>query len=240
MRKIYLLAIFVATITASCDFMFKKTIHGNGNLTSEQRTVNNTDRIKSLGNFNIDIVQGSPSSVKIEADANLIPYILTENREGRLIIHAKEGYNLASDNKIKVTVTTGKLEEAEIDGSGNINGVGKFTGADHLKISIVGSGNITLDMNTPKIESSISGTGNITLSGETQNSKIEIAGVGNYKAEDLLSENVEIHIAGSGDARVYAASDLDIHIAGSGNVYYKGDASVKQDIAGSGKIRKEE
>jgi len=239
MRKIYLLAIFVATITASCDLMFRKTVHGNGNLTSEQRTATNTDRIKSTGNFNIDIVQGAPASVKIEADENLLPYILTENREDRLIIHTREGYNLSSNNKIKVTVTTDRLQEVELNGSGNVNGVGKFSGADHLKISVAGSGNINLNTNTPEVESSIAGTGNITLSGETKNSKIEIAGVGDYKAGDLMSENVEIHIAGSGNARVYAENNLDIHIAGSGDVSYKGNASVKQDIAGSGKIRKE-
>src|SRR5919199_227652 len=101
MRKVYLLLLFVATVAASCDFMFRKTVHGNGNLTSQQRTVNTTERIKSMGNFNIDIVQGSPSSVKIEADENLIPYIMTENREGRLVIRTREGYNLSSNNKIK-------------------------------------------------------------------------------------------------------------------------------------------
>lgn len=230
----------MASLTTSCDLMFRKTVHGNGNLTSQQRTVSNTERIKSMGNFNIDIVQGSPSSVKIEADENLLPYILTENKEGRLVIHAREGYSLSSNNKIKVTVTTDKLAEVELDGSGNVNGIGKFSGTDHLRVSVAGTGDINLSANTPEIESSIAGTGNITLSGETKNSKIEIAGVGDYKAEDLMSENVEIHIAGSGNARVYAENNLDIHIAGSGDVYYKGNASVKQNIAGSGKIRKEE
>jgi hypothetical protein len=240
MRKIFLSALFVAAVTVSCDFVFKKTVHGNGNLTTQQRTVGNTERIKSMGNFNIDIVQGSPSSVKIEADENLMPYILTENSGERLVIHTREGYNLSSENKIKVTVTTDRLEEVELNGSGNVNGVGKFSGADHLKISVAGSGNINLSANTPEVESSIAGTGNITLSGETKKSKIEIAGVGDYKAEDLMSENVEIHIAGSGNARVYAENSLDIHIAGSGDVYYKGNASVKQDIAGSGKIKKQD
>jgi hypothetical protein len=228
----------MVTLTSSCDLVFKKTVHGNGNFSSEERNVNNTERIKSLGNFDIDIVQGSQSSVKIEADENLIPYILTENKEGRLVIRAKEGYNLSSDRKIKLTVTTNKLEEVEIDGSGNVNGVGKFTGSDHLKISVAGSGDITLDANTPSVESSIAGTGNITLSGETKDSKIEIAGVGDYKAENLMSENVEVHIAGSGNARVYAESSLSVNIAGSGNVYYKGNASVKESVAGSGKISK--
>jgi|SRR6478672_9115533 len=240
MRNLFFLGLLIATFATSCDFMFRKTVHGNGTLKTEERNVTNTDKIKSLGNFNVDIIQGSPSSVKIEADENLLPYILTENKDGGLVIRARDGYNLSSDNKIKVTVTTDRLQEVEVDGSGDVNGDGKFTGADHLKISIAGSGNINLNINTPQISSSIAGTGNIALSGETKDSKIEIVGVGNYKAENLLSENVDVHIAGSGNAKVYAENNLSVNIAGSGDVYYKGNASIKQSIAGSGKITKEQ
>jgi hypothetical protein len=238
MRKLGLLVIVIATLSSSCDFVFKKTVHGDGHLTSETRNVNNTDQIKSMGNFNINIVQGSPSSVKVDADDNLMPYIITEDKEGTLVVRTKEGYDLSSDNKIVITVTTDKLQEVEVDGTGDVNGNGKFSGSDHLKISVAGSGNVTLDVNTREIESSIAGTGNITLSGETKNSKIEIAGVGNYKAEDLMSESVEVHIAGSGNARVYAETSLGVDIAGSGDVFYKGNASIKQSVAGSGRISK--
>jgi hypothetical protein len=240
MRKLLLPTLLIITIVTSCDSIFKKNVHGNGNLKSEERNAGNTDKIKSLGNFNVDIVQGSPSSIKIEADENLLPYIVTENKEDKLVIRTKEGYNLSSDNKIQVTVTTDRLDEVEVDGSGNINGTGKFTGEDHLRISVAGTGSVNLNINTPQISSSIAGTGNITLSGETKDSKIEIAGVGNYRAENLLSENVEVHIAGSGNAKVYAENNLSVDIAGSGDVYYKGSANIKQSVAGSGKITKVE
>ena len=239
MRKIYFPILVVAiSISTSCDSIFNKTIHGNGNVSSEQRNSNSTDKIKSYGSFDVVIIQGSTPSVKVEADENLLPYIVTENKNGALVIRAKEHYNLSSDNKIKVTVTTDKLSEVEVAGSGNVRGEGKFTGSDHLKISIAGTGDITLEVNTPEIDSHIAGTGNITLSGETKDSKIEIAGMGDYDAEKLLSESVEIHVAGSGNAKVHAENNLDIHIAGSGNVDYSGNAAVKQDIAGSGKINK--
>lgn len=238
MRKFYLAAFITIIGFTSCDNVFNKTIHGNGNPGSEQRNANGSDKIKSYGSFDVIIVQGSTSSVKVEADENLLPYIITENKDGALVIRAKEHYNLSSDNKIKVTVTTDKLKEVEVAGSGNVTGEGKFIGSDHLKISIAGTGNVTLEVNTPDIDSHIAGTGNITLSGETKDSKIDIAGMGDYDAEKLLSENVEIQVAGSGNAKVHAENNLDIDIAGSGNVDYTGSPNIKQNIAGSGKIRK--
>ena len=117
MRKIYLPVLIAAVIFAGCDNIFNKTIHGNGNLSSEQRNADGSDKIKSYGSFDVIIVQGSTSSVKVEADENLLPYIVTENKDGALVIRPKEHYNLSSDNKIKVTVTTGKLKEVEVAGS---------------------------------------------------------------------------------------------------------------------------
>ena len=67
-----------------------------------------------------------------------------------------------------------------------------------------------------------------------------IAGVGEYRAADLKAENAKVHIAGSGDVKVFAALQLDVNIAGSGSVYYKGSPNVKQKVAGSGEVKKVE
>lgn len=238
MRKLILSVIIGSLfITQSCDLIPFETIHGNGNMGSETRNVGDASRIESRGSFDVEIVKGGSPSVKIYADQNLIQYIITRSENGRLVIRTKEGVELKSDNKIKVTVTTAQLEEVQVDGSGNVSSNDSFEGSDRLKVGIAGSGNIVLAVNTPKVEASIAGSGDINLSGETRDSKIEIAGNGNYKTENLKAENVEIHIAGSGDARVFASESLDIHIAGSGDVYYKGSPTIKQSIAGSGNIQ---
>ncbi len=238
MRKLILSVIISSLfITQSCDLIPFETVHGNGNMGSETRSVGDASRIESRGSFDVEIVKGGSPSIKIDADQNLIPYIITRSENGRLVIRTKEGVELKSDNKIKVTVTTAQLEEVQVDGSGNVSSNDSFEGGNILKVGIAGSGNIVLAVNTPKVEASIAGSGDINLSGETRDSKIEIAGNGNYKTENLKAENVEIHIAGSGNARVYASVNLDIHIAGSGDVYYKGSPAIKQSIAGSGNIQ---
>jgi len=238
MRKLLILAALVITMAnQSCDFINMETIHGNGNVTSETRNVAEANRIQTRGSFDVEIVQGNSASVKIEADANLIPYILTSNKDGKLVIHTKDHVGLQSNNKIKVYVTTPTVEEIELNGSGNVTADSKITGSDHLKLSIAGSGDMKLDVNSPKVESSIAGSGNITITGETRDSKITIAGNGDYKAQDLQAENVEVHIAGSGNARVACSASLDVHIAGSGDIYYKGTPNITQHVAGSGSIK---
>ena len=236
--KILLTAFVVVVAFASCFNPLKKTITGSGNVTSDERSLGSFTEIKCSGSYDVQLTQGDPASVKIETDDNLMPYILFDVDGNELHIHSKDNVSLKPTNKIKLIITTSKVEAFSLSGSGDVATTNKLTGADHLNLDISGAGTMHFDVNTPTIHSNISGTGDIFLTGETRNSKIEIAGNGNYHAEDLKAENASVHIAGSGDARLFADSTLDINIAGVGNVYYKGDASITQNIAGSGKIKK--
>ncbi|MFL9482948.1 head GIN domain-containing protein [Chitinophagaceae bacterium LWZ2-11] len=234
MKNLYLLALATSIIFTGCDY---RTVRGNGNITTETREGYTPNRIKLAGSFDVELTQGPAASVKIEGDANLLSYVVTEQRDGFLVIKTKEHINLSSEHDIKIIITTPKLEEISLTGSGNITGNSKFTDGDRLKVSIAGSGDVSLEANTPKVEASIAGSGSITIKGETKDAVVRISGVGDYKGDSLKAENVEVHIAGSGNVKVFADAKLDVHIAGSGDVYYKGTPSITQHIAGSGGIR---
>ena len=224
-------------IFSGCDLIIGETVRGNGNIISANRQIASANKIKLAGGYDVVLVKGPGASLKIEADDNLMSHIITQNEGGWLVIKSKNHERLVSDTKIKIYITTDVLEAVELAGSGDINGKDKFTGGDHLEIKIAGSGNLDLDINTPSVKAEIAGSGNITLSGETRSQLINIAGHGDYRAENLKAENAEIHIAGSGDVKVFADNKLDVHIAGSGTVYYKGNPSISQHIAGSGEIK---
>jgi hypothetical protein len=234
------IALFFAIALTSCFNPFHETIHGNGHITTSDRNIQSVHGVRCEGSYDVQLTQGSPASVKIETDDNLQRYIITDVGGDGLTIRSKEDVNLDPSNKIRVYITTDRLEEFKLTGSGTVTTQNKFTGGSHLDLDISGSGNMHFDVNSPRIDCSISGSGDMYLSGETKDSKIEIAGSGNYHAEDLMSENVTVKIAGTGNAWLFAESTLNINIAGMGNVSYKGNASVTQNIAGTGKIKKME
>jgi len=240
MKLFYSGAFIVLSAYTSCFNPFQETIHGDGHITTTERNVQSVHEVRCAGSYDVELTQGSPTSVKIETDQNLQSYIVTDVSGDALTIRSKEDVNLDPSGKIKVYITTDRLEAFRLSGSGNITTQNKFTGGSHLDLDISGSGDMHFDVNTPKIECNISGSGNMYLSGETKEAKIEIAGSGNYHAEDLKSENSTVKIAGTGNAWLFAENTLDISIAGMGDVSYKGNASVKQNIAGTGKIRKME
>jgi len=231
-----LLAILV--LFSSCRMFGYKHIKGNGNIITQSRNVGKATKIKLAGSFDVELTPGSVTKVEVVGDDNILPFIFTEEHDGFLVVKSKEHISYNSTEGIKIKVTTPQLENIQLAGTGNIIGQGKFIGSEKLVLKIAGSGDIKLEVNTPKIEADIAGSGSINLTGETKDESIKIAGVGDYLTEGLMAENATVRIAGSGDVKVFASTTLDIHIAGSGTVYYKGNPTVKQKVAGSGDIKK--
>ena len=235
--KQFLTLVLIVVCSTSCVWMGNKKIKGNGMLSTELRSVGATKKIKIAGSINAEITQSTANTVEVKADANLIPYIKTENEDGWLVINTKKGYNLRSDNPIIIVVNTDLLEAVTIAGNGDVKSINKITGGEQLKIKIAGNGNVNLAVNTPKVNATIAGNGNIVLEGETKDAAVDIAGNGDFKAKDLKSENAKVKIAGMGNVYVFASNTLDIHIAGSGDVHYAGNPVVTKKVAGSGTIQ---
>lgn len=239
MKRIIFLLILSGTFAlSSCNLVDYKRVKGNGVIITQTRNVENVHKIKLAGIFDLDITPGTETAVLVEADENLQPYIITKKENGYLVIKLKDYFKLINVSHIKVHVTTDRLEEVVLSGSGNITGKGKFTGADKMKVKVSGIGNLSMEINTPEIEADLTGSGSITLSGETRSANIDISGIGNYNADSLKTETSKVKIAGNGDARVYADRDLNVRILGNGSVLYKGAASITQKITGNGEIKR--
>lgn len=233
------IAFLIISITiASCFGFGGERINGNGVSGSQERSVGNFHSVNAMGSMDVIVSQATSPSIKIEADQNLLEYIETRNNGGTIEIYTKEGYNLDSKSGIKVYAAAPDFKNISVSGSGKINSNGKINSTSTLNANVSGSGDILMEVDAPKIFTQISGSGSSTIKGTTKDFSAHINGSGDVHCFDLLSENTEIDIAGSGNAEVYASKSLDVDIAGGGDVRYKGNPSVKQNISGSGDVRK--
>jgi len=238
MKPTAFLLIACAFLISSCHYVMGKRIHGNGVSGTQERSVGDFSSINAMGSMDVIVSQGASPSIRIEADQNLLEYIETKNNGGTIEIYTREGYNLDPKTNIKVYATAPNFNNIDVSGSGKIKSTGKISSTSHLRTHVSGSGDILLEADAPRIETQISGSGSSTIKGTTKDFSARISGSGDVHCYDLLSENTEIDIAGSGNAEVYASKTLDVDIAGSGDVRYKGNPSVKQNTAGSGGVKK--
>jgi hypothetical protein len=237
MNKI--LPIFVIALVTFNACMFDgPRVKGNGHVVTESKHLGDISGVELDANFDVYLTEGSAADVKIEAEENIIPYIEFRVENGVLNIDTKDDVRLRTHKPVKIYITAPRYNKIEIDGSGNINGQTKITNEEKLRIGVSGSGDLKLDVDAPEIHTNLSGSGDIKLSGLTKKFSGEVTGSGDINAMNLMSEESELQITGSGNIDIYSSVKLAATITGSGDVRYKGDAATNSNITGSGTVKK--
>lgn len=226
--------ILLVMIFASCG---EPCIEGNGTIRSETRTVENFINVTMLGDFEVFIEQSNIYEVVVEGDANLLPYVLTDNRStSTLEIRNANNRCLRGSQPIKVYIKTPDINRVSNAGSGYIRVDNVFN--QKFEVILSGSGEIDcIDIDTYDLIVTLSGSGQLYFSGNTIASDMLISGSGKIKAQDMDSEECKIVVSGSGVAYVFVIDYLNASIPGSGTIYYYGRPStVVRRIDGSGEI----
>lgn len=219
----------------------QKTIEGNGKMTSANRSTSNYDALDLTGSMDVQLVSGTEGNLRIEAEENLLEYIVTDVEGGKLRISTKKGYNLepSRNKEIKIIVPFRDLSEVSLTGSGDIFSSEVIT-ADNFETTITGSGDIKLPVRAKNAGASITGSGDIELSGSGNDFNCKVTGSGDIQAFDFKCERVDAVVIGSGDIHVFATEELRAKIPGAGDIVYKGNPQ-KEDFKtlGVGSISKQ-
>ena len=238
MKQRLLSLILLVSIISSCHFGGGERIRGNGNMKVENRNLSSFDAVYVSGNTDIYVKQDSAFSVRVEADENLMEYIITELDGNTLKIRSKDGANLKSSRSIKVYVSGPSFKYFKASGACDIFSENKITSSEALAIDISGASDVQLELMAPQIEADLSGAGSITLSGQTKDFKVDGSGSTDIKCFDLETENTDIELSGAGNAAVSASVKLDVRVSGAADVRYKGNPTVSQKISGAGSVKK--
>jgi len=228
--------IVLATVLfANCRYTGKWK-KGNGEVTTENRQASDFSGVSSYGSFDVYVTAGSPASVKIEAESNLLPYIETYVEDNVLKVQTKNDVWLRPRRSIKVFVTAPHFKKIYSSGSGDIIGQTPITDSSRLDVHVRGNGTVKLELDAPEITAVLTGNGGMQLKGQSKKFECKLQGNGNLKAFDLMAEETTVSILGNGDAQVYASVKLDVSVGGNGNVTYKGNAQPSTHITGNGNI----
>jgi len=233
--------ILIALFTLSCNAQWGKKIKGNGEVVTVERSVGDYEAIAVAGWFDVDIVNGREGEISLKGEENLLEYIKTEVKNGKLTIKVKKGYNLQSSNwknGIQVTVPVESVNSVVLSGSGDI--VGKdVLRADEFNAVISGSGDINLSVEADILKAVIAGSGDIVLNGKARDFKVTVSGSGDVEAFDLSADHVKANVSGSANIKVTANESIIARVSGSGDILYKGDPEkVDSKASGSGDINK--
>ena len=230
-----LVSVFViGCIVINGDGFVAEKVYGSGTVVSEERQVPFFNQIHLKGTGKVILTRSASQSVRIKTDDNIMPHILTEVENGKLVI-SQEAKNLRP-TVLTLYISATNLEGISISGSGDIIGNEGFD-SESFYADIAGSGDISVIVSANRLESNISGSGSIYLSGSANSYDATITGSGDVDAFELQTRDSLVVITGSGNCRVNVSDLLRAKITGSGDVLYKGHPEMSKSITGSGKVK---
>ncbi len=239
MKKLHLLGLALL-LTAGVNAQWGKKIKGNGNVVTINRTTSDYDAIDMSGSYDVELVSGQEGKLSLTGEENLLQYIVTEVKNGKLIIKVEKGINLSpsNNNGISLRIPVESISALSLSGSGDI--VGHTTiKTENFETALSGSGDIFLEVEANSVSAAMSGSGDIELKGKSTDFKINVSGSGDIDAYGLAADNVEVSISGSADVEVTANQSITARVSGSGDISYKGNPQkVDTKSSGSGDISK--
>ncbi|HVB04222.1 MAG TPA: head GIN domain-containing protein [Chitinophagaceae bacterium] len=214
-------------------------ISGDGKIKTESRNISGSfTGIQSSGNFQVFISQGSPASVKVKADENLLSDILTTRDGKNLDLHTRNNVLIHSADPVKIYITLPDLKKLSSSGTGSFESKSQLKVSD-LNITVSGRSKLNLNLIGNDIQTVVSGSADIKLEGASPKSAYAISGRAEVNALGLLSKTCDIQISGMGNAEVNVSDQMKVVISGMGNIRYRGNPKISQVISGMGKISSE-
>jgi hypothetical protein len=192
-------------------------ITGSGKVVTESRSVSGFNGLVVNGAGKVFIDRTGTESLAITTDDNMLPYIVTEVRDGKLTIAFKS--NVVPNNLTDLTfrLTVKDLQSIEVNGAVALEGKG---------------------IEASQLDVNISGAGAVKLAGQVDQLAVTLSGAGALHSENMESKRATVTNNGVGAAFVSVSDELNVTMNGMGFIEYIGNPKVTQDIHGLGVVTK--
>jgi len=212
-------------------------IRGSGNMESEDRSVSGFSSVSISSGMNLYLKQDDTESLRIEAEDNILPMIITKVDNGKLEIKYRNliigGLNL--NEPINVYLIVKDLKELHVSSGVRIES--EEIKSDSLKIDLSSGADGKMIISSQNLSVNISSGSRLEISGQTVSQDIDLGSGGEYSAGELMSKTVVIHASSGSNAVVNASDNLDVNISSGATVQYTGSPKVVSDISSGGVLR---
>ena len=208
------------------------SIEGNGMPARDERMIATVPALEVNGTITVDVHVGPATSLVVEADSNLLPFIRTELRGDRLVIEKERSFR--TNNPVRVTYTVPRLASVRHDGSGHLS-VQDLNGGP-LVVEGRGSGSVLLTGRVSSLDVSQNGSGSIDATTlQSGGGNLSLNGSGRVVAGRMQGERVTANLNGSGQLRVTGAvRNLAARSNGSGHLDLADLVSEQADLSSAG------
>jgi hypothetical protein len=203
------------------------------------RDIESFESIEISDYIQIELLDTNFTAVEITGPKNLLPEVVTEVRNGKLIIRNDNTCNFTRSFKREITVRICSPEFKNIQnhGTGNLKSINTLTGSVFLLENRDAAGLIDLSVNVDTASVyTHTGVCDVVIKGSAFKTVLFEQGVGYTDARNLTSDFTFVNNSSLNDMYVNAGVYLFGYIQFSGNIYFSGNPSIDQSIDGDGRL----
>lgn len=204
---------------------------GNGNVIEQKREVGSFDIINVQSGLDLYITQGSPASLTVKADENLMEKIITRVEGNTLYLDARGSIRNAKAMDVYVTVEN--LRELHASGGSDVVAEEGLK-LEELKLFCSGGSDTRMKLDVGSLWCETSGGSDAILSGTAKTLAINASGGSDFDGKKLEAVNCKVNTSGASDAWVYASGEIEMEASGASDIHYKGSAKVVSSKASGG------
>lgn len=240
MKKIVLFSLVIFVFASGCREIAGRRVRGSGHIISENREASQFRNIDVSGAIDVYIKQDSSTSVKVEADDNILEYIEVHSDGTTLEVYTENGIRLRPSHKIKVYVSNPEYRDVQVSGASSVRCENEISSSEDLHIDLSGASEGKLELNAPRISVNLTGASNATVKGKTKDFEGSASGASEIRGFDLLSENANVEASGASHIEVFASVKIDGQSSGASSVDYKGNAQSSVSKSGASSVNKKD
>lgn len=203
---------------------------------------NRFSSVELKGDMTVVLQENDGDKTRIVGEQEDINQIRIKQKKGRIIISKDLNFRKKDTRNVTVYLPYSSfLSQVILSGSGNISSEQILESDDEIKLTLSGSGNVSLATVSPLLNAAVSGSGKLEVEADVSaETNIVLSGSGQIKLSGRSPE-AKIRLSGSGRivAKDYRIDIADIFISGSGNVAINAKKIRKQTIVGSGTVDRE-
>lgn len=227
-------------ITATCVFAGTR-IKGSGHIVTRTIEAPDFHAIDASRAVEVFVVDDASGKITIEADDNVMEYVMVKVHEGELKVGIDKTINNLNDVTIRVTVPyNGHIYELDASSASKIIAKVPFTGnkldidassAAHIEVTATvtegsaeasSASKIDATIRAVEFEADASSAAKITLKGSADSFDAEASSAAKIDASELVTKNCDAEASSAARIEVNCTEKLRAEASSGASVYYSG------------------
>lgn len=238
MKYGFICLLLISFAFSSCNHLFRdKSVKGDGNVIIQAREVGHFTGIEVSSALQV-VLSTDTTSVRVETDSNLQPYIEVYTKGSTLYVRQKENTSLSSSRSTKVYISALRYDMLRVSGACKLSSSDTIIVPGQFTVLLEGASEADMPVKAAVLSLEMDGASKASLNGDVQDLEVNASGSCDLKAFGLSAANVDVKLQGASSAQVYPTAKLIADANGASKVFYKGNVAPAYTLNGASSISK--